>query len=96
MLGQNGSTTVGSVDVVTTSNTGLSAEHWADRCVEKIVHVAGDNDSIIKQQALAFKEAVRATVLLHIKHAIASDRTTLYNLFLKQGETNMAEILRRL
>ena len=87
---------VGNVDVVTTSHTGLSAEHWADRCVERIVYVAGDNDSIIKQQALQFKEAVREAVLLHMKHAITSDRTTLYNLFLQQGETKMAEILRRL
>lgn len=96
MQGQKGFMQVGNVNVVTTSNTGLPVEHWADRCVEKIVYVADDKDSVIKEQAIAFREDVRQVVLIYMKNAIKSDRTTLYNMLLKQGEPKMAEILRRL
>jgi len=82
--------------ILTTKNGGLSVEHWADRCVDKIIHVANDSDSIIRDQAVAFKQDVRTVLIHYMTNAIKSDRTTLYNLFLKQGEPQMAEILRRL
>jgi hypothetical protein len=91
-----GELTLGDVTALTTNNTGLSPDYWADRCVEKIIYVAEGSDSILKDQAVAFKEAIRTAVRNHMKQAIKSDRTTLYNLFVQQGHTDMAEILRRL
>ena len=87
---------VGSISAVTTNNVGLSVEYWADRCVDKIIHVAEGSDSIIKAQALAYKEQIRQVLIAYMKNAIKSDRTTLYNLFIQQGHNDMAEILRRL
>ena len=95
-VGNNGAIQMGSVNVVTTSNTGLPIEHWAERLLDRIVYVASDSDSVIKQQALMFKDEIRTAIIQHITQAIKSDRTTLYNMLLKQGETEMAEILRRL
>jgi hypothetical protein len=96
MLGQIGASKVGSVSVKTTSHTGLSIEHWADRCLERIIYVAPDSDSILKEQAQEYRERIR-TILIHFMgQAIKSDRTTLYNLFAKQGHGDMAEILRKL
>lgn len=89
------SSSVGSVSVVTSSGTGLSPEHWADRAMKIIMNVAQDSASPIKDQALAFQESIRHVVLQSIKEAIKSDRTTIYNLLLQQGETEMAEIIRR-
>lgn len=91
-----GNIQTGVVKVVTTNNTGLSVEHWAGRCLEKIVFVADDSDSIIKDQAIAFKEGIRLVIAHYMTQAIKSDRTTLYNLFLQQGHQDMAEILRKL
>lgn len=87
---------VGLVTVVTSSNKGLSVEHWADRLLDRIVYVAEDSASPIKDQALVFKEDVRQACEYYMKAAIKSDRTTLYNLLVKQGETETAELLRRL
>ena len=91
-----GSLQAGIVEVNTTNNRGFSVEYWADRCVEKIVHVAEDSDSVIKQQAMAFKDSIRHAIITHMERAIDSNKTTLYNLLLQQGEKEMAEILRRL
>jgi uncharacterized protein CbrC (UPF0167 family) len=86
----------GVVTVKTTSHTGLSIEHWADRCVEKIIYVSPVGTSIIKDQAEAYRENIRKVLTHYIAQAIKSDRTTLYNLFLRQGHQDMAEILRKL
>ena len=96
MLGQIGTPQVGKVKVVTTSHKGLSIEHWADRCLERIIHVAPEGNSIIKDQAEAYREQIRAVLIFYMTQAIKSDRTTLYNLFLQQGHGDMAEILRKL
>lgn len=95
-VGNQAGIQAGTVKVTTTSNTGLSLEHWAERLLEKIIFVADDSDSVIKDQAMAFKEEIRQVIKYYMGNAIKSDRTTLYNLLLKQGETEMAEIIRRL
>lgn len=87
---------VGLVNVVTSHNGGLPVEHWAERLLARIVHVAEDSASPIKDQALVFKDEIRQACEYYIKAAIKSDRTTLCNTLLKQGETEMAEIIRRL
>jgi hypothetical protein len=96
MFGQEGGILTGSVDVAATKNKGLSVEFWADRCLDKIVYVSGNSNPYIKEQAEAFKEEIREVLIAHMKNAIVSDRTTLYNLFTQQGEVKMAEILRRI
>lgn len=87
---------VGLVNVVTSNNGGLPVSHWVDRLLSRIVHVANDSASPIKDQADAFKEDIRQACEYYMKAAIKSDRTTLYNVLLKQGETELAEIIRRL
>lgn len=87
---------VGQAKVQTTNNRGLTAEEWAERTLEKIIHVADESDSIIADQARAFKEQIRLVLIAHTKQAIRSDRTTLYNLLIQQGERETAELLRKL
>ena len=84
------------MQAVTTNNKGLSVDYWADRLLVKIVHVADNSDSLIHQQAIEFKDAIRQIIAVYMGLAIKSDRTTLYNLFIQQGHSDMAEILRRL
>jgi len=60
------------------------------------MYVADDSDSIIKDQAIAFRENIRLVIAHYMTKAIKSDRTTLYNLFTQQGHRDMAEILRKL
>jgi hypothetical protein len=96
MKGQSGIVKIGTVDVVTTENKGLSVEHWAERALKRIIYIAPESQSILKEQAEAYRENIRKVLDYYIRQAIKSDRTTLYNLFLKQGHGDMAEILRKL
>lgn len=84
------------VSVTTTENRGLAPEEWAAMCADKLMSISDAAHPAIQAQARAFKAEVQAVVTAYIKHALHSDRTTMYNLLEKQGHKDMAEILRRL
>lgn len=96
MFTQQLGVTMGTVSVATSSNTGLSVDHWVDRALEKIIYVGDQSIPAIRDQAEAFKQHIRKVLDHYMRQAIKSDRTTLYNLLLQQGETQLAEIIRRL
>jgi hypothetical protein len=87
---------VNSVGVETTQYRGFTPEEIAERAVNKVVSISEAADPMVKAQAEAFKSRVYHVILAACKDAINSDRTTLYNLLVKQGHEDMAEILRRL
>tara|TARA_R110000803_G_C11979553_1_gene320574 strand:- start:377 stop:667 length:291 start_codon:yes stop_codon:yes gene_type:complete len=90
------SSNLGRVGVKTTQNEGLSPEYWTERVMERLIAVSDNADPMVKAQANAYKEHIQSVVLLYIKQAIASDRTTMAGLLDKQGHKEMAKILRRL
>ena len=90
------SSNLGRVGVKTTQNEGLSPEYWTERVMERLIAVSDNADPMVKAQANAYKEHIQSVVLLYIKQAIASDRTTVAGLLDKQGHKEMAKILRRL
>tara|TARA_R100000664_G_C2735541_1_gene125079 strand:- start:519 stop:809 length:291 start_codon:yes stop_codon:yes gene_type:complete len=96
MISVDGVPELGTVDVKTTHNEGLSPEYWAERIVEKIVSVSNKADPMVQAQANAFKDVIHQTILLYLKQAIASDRATVAGLLDKQGHKEMAKIIRRL
>jgi hypothetical protein len=95
-IGKQGKIEVGSVQVHTSSEQGLSAEYWVERCLNKIVNVAENSHSLIADQARAFKEDIRKALLYYMRQAIKSDRTTIYNALIQVGEREAAEIIRRM
>ena len=92
-----GVSTVGEVKVATTEYRGFSPEELAERATERIITIAPTvEDPIVRQQAEAFRSRIYHIILEMLHQAVVSDRTTLYNEFMKQGHNDMAEILRRL
>ena len=87
---------VGKVDVTTTQNMGHDPDFWAEQATKKIVSIGGNCHPLIAQQAEAFREAVLQKISYYMKEAIKSDRTTLFAELEKQGQQEMANIIRRL
>jgi hypothetical protein len=87
---------IGDVVVKTTDHRGLSPEELAQRATDQIVTVSSEAEPIVRQQAEAFKSRIYHVVLGIINQAIKSDRTTLCGEFVRQGHTDVANILRRL
>jgi|TARA_R100000455_G_C6271557_1_gene127835 hypothetical protein len=95
-ISETSDTLVGTPTIVATSNRGLNPEELAGLAVEKIMRISADADPIIRMQAEAFKERLRALLVGYFKQAQKSERTTLYNLFKSQGHEDMAQIIKRL
>ena len=83
------------VEVETTTNRGHPPEFWAKLAADRIVQVADSAHPAIREQAVAFRDNVEKAILLYMKRAIQSDRTTVYNLVTEAGQPNLAELLRR-
>ena len=84
------------VSVFTETNKGHSPETIAELCVDRIVAVSDKAPAPIRDQAHIFKEHLKPLVLFYLKKAIQSDRTTMYNLLLENGNREAAEIIRRM
>jgi len=84
------------VDVATTNNGGLPPEFWAKRCAERAVQIAESAPPAIRDQALAYRNQLEHVILLHMKRAIQSDRTTVGQAVTEAGHPKLAELLRSL
>ena len=83
------------VDVETTSNGGHPPEFWAKRCIERLLSVSESAPPVLREQARAFKDQMEHVVLLHMKRAIQSDRSTVGHLLTEAGQPKLAELVRR-
>lgn len=96
MFSEQTSAEVGNVYVVSTENRGHSPEELADMALSKILYVGTSIDPILQQQALEYRDQIKAVLIQTISKAMLSERTTVYNLVKSQGHEDMAEILRKL
>ena len=96
MLQANGEGDVGKVSVFTSVDRGHTPEQLADMALNRIMQVNESAPSVIKEQALAYKDRLRE-ILIYYMHSMAkSERTTIWALMKKQGHDDIAEIIRRL
>ena len=87
---------LGSVYVETTQNRGFTAEEWTERLLKKIIHIADTAPPEIREQAIAFREAMRPAIVHYMKQAINSDRTTLVAKLKEAGHNDVADLIGRL
>jgi hypothetical protein len=87
---------VGSVNVITTSNGGLSVEHWADRATSTIISVGDKSHPLISEQAEVFKSQIKEVISFYMKEAINSNKTTMIAELESKGYSEIADIIRSL
>jgi hypothetical protein len=83
----------GSVMVHSTIGRGFSPEEVAERALDKIIYVGSDSHPAIRDQAEAFKQNIRQVLILYMKEAIKSDRTTLANRLREAGHPELVKLL---
>ena len=86
----------GDVNVITTKNSGLSVDHWAERATNTIISVGTQSHPLIAEQAKAFKEDVFRTIKYYMEEAIKSDKTSRIAELEQADHLDMAEILRKM
>jgi hypothetical protein len=96
MMSEQSLLSPGFVKITATSGRGLSPEELTEMTIDKIISISESSHPLIKQQAEAFRDSLKAVLTKAFYNAQKSERTTLYNLFMNQGHTDMAEIIKRL
>ena len=87
---------VGSVNVVSSDNGGLSNDQIADMAANKIMHISDEAPEPIRLQAEAFKDRVRNLVQYYVELARKEERATICAKVREAGQHQLAEAIGRL
>lgn len=77
MLKVNGDASVGTVEVMTTTNCGHSPETLAELATNRIISVGSESHPTIRDQAAAFRSAIYETLVYYMRQMARSERTTI-------------------
>ena len=87
---------IGSVNVVTSDNGGLSNDQIAEMAANKIVYVADSAPPAIKEQAHVFSDKVKDLLRYYVDLARREERATIVQAIKDAGHEDLANIIRRL
>ena len=87
---------LGLIEAKTTNFGGHPPEFWAERLTEKIVSSSDRSDPHIQEQARAYKKLIYKVCLIYIKNALKSYKATLIQELVKSGDTELADIIKRI
>ena len=91
-----GSGTVGSVNVHTSHQGGLTNEQIADLAVDKIASISDQAPPHVRQQAKIFKEHLKNVLYHYILLARREERASIIQVLRSSGQKDTAEYIRRL
>ena len=89
-------TTLGDLGVTTTDYRGHSIEEVAKMATDKLISVSDSAPEPIRLQAHAFKEKCQKVITHYMQEAVNNHICTVCNILEKQGQQDLANIIRRL
>jgi hypothetical protein len=96
MFSLNSETEVGNLGVVTTEHRGHTVEEVAEMATKRLVSISDEAPAPIRAQAHAFREACKKVVIYYMHEAVKNHVCTICNELEKQGQHDLANIIRRL
>ena len=91
-----GTSSVGSVNVMTSDKGGLTNEQVADLAVDKIVSISDEAPAHIRQQANQFREHLKKVMYHYLLLARKEERGSIVHILRSNGQKEIAEYIRRL
>jgi len=89
-------TKVGNIGVTTTDNRGHTIEEIAEMAINKIISISDQAPAPIREQAHVFKETCKKVIAYYMQEAVNNHMCTIGNQLEKQGQKDLANIIRRL
>ncbi len=96
MFSLNSETEVGNLGVVTTEHRGHTVEEVAEMATKRLVSISDEAPAPIRAQAHAFREACKKVITYYMHEAVKNHVCTICNELEKQGQHDLANIIRRL
>ena len=96
MFSINTDTEVGNLGVTTTNYRGHTVEEVAEMTTNRLVSISDTAPAPIRAQAHAFKEVCKQVITYYMNEAVKNHVCTICNELEKQGQKDLANIIRRL
>ena len=84
---------LGGVVVHTTNGRGFTSEELTERAIEKIIYVGSNSHPAIRDQAEAFRDAIKGVILAYMKEAVACHNVTIANRLKQAGHPELVKLL---
>lgn len=81
----------GQIKAFGTENRGLTPEECTDLCMRRLLVIADTAPPALRAQAIEFKQEMHAHILIWMKQAVQSDRTTLAARLRGLGHSELAD-----
>lgn len=72
---------------------GFTPEEIAERALDKIISVGDNSHPLVRDQAIAFRNHIRAVIIYYMKEAVKFDRVTLANRLREAGHPELIKLL---
>ena len=95
MFSTSGGALLGQITAKGVSGRGFTPEELAENAVDRIISISATADPVIRQQAEAFKEHIRAVLVSYGHQCIRSNNTTLTNRFRDAGHPELTKLLEK-
>ena len=82
---------IGDPIVVTTKNRGMDAEEWAELAVHRIVAISSDTPMPLREQAIAYRNHIKALLVDFFHKVRQSERSTIKVILEQQGHADIAK-----
>ena len=81
------------IKVFTKDHGGFSPDELADRALDRIIQVGDNSHPLVREQALAFREHIRAVLVFYMNEAVKFDRVTLAYKLREAGHPELIKLL---
>ena len=77
------------------SGRGFTPEELAENALDRIISISSSADPVIRQQAEAFREHIRAVLISYGRQCVRSDHTTIANRLRDAGHPELTQLLEK-
>ena len=95
MMSASGGALLGNIKAMGVSGRGFTPEELADNAVDRIISISATADPVIRQQAEAFRQHIRAVLVSYGKQCVRSNHTTIANRLRDAGHPELTQLLEK-
>ena len=93
MFSASGGALLGDIKAMGVSGRGFTPEELADNAVDRIISISVNADPVIRQQAEAFRDHIRAVLVSYGRQCVRSNHTTISNRLRDAGHPELTKLL---
>lgn len=95
MFSASGGALLGEIKAMGVSGRGFTPEELADNAVDRIISISSTADPVIRQQAEAFRNHIRAVLVSYGNQCVRSNHTTVSNRLRDAGHPELTQLLEK-